>query len=460
MQGDSVSQALAEPIPTVAPAAPVQWTDDHVDEAGALDDFTGWAAPVGAPTLFRMDGWMHPAVRCWIAELGDASGFRGLRYKRTLLRVTCTGRGWRDDAFARFVTVCEGLERAAALGCDFADFVYGSAADLGPEAMDTEGMARFSPAEIAGSEGALTTFVPDRIYRWYEGVDLHTGRSAYLPAVMTFLPGELLDGERFWLPLSTGVALHATMEQAIAGGICEVAERDAAALCWLQKLPLPLLDPAALLPETAEIVRWFAERGVRTLVFDATTDLGIPAAWCLQLCDDSELVGQGSATAAALDSAGAAHKAVLECVNAREFHRTTAPPPRAYRQFKTIVSGAVHMSRRSRRSAFDFLLDRLDERPVSPGKALPAGTPAEALASLLGLLAERGEPVYAADLTSREARQAGMYTARAVLPRLVPMSLRPPVKYAATPRLYEAPARMGYPVRPESRLTPYPIPLG
>jgi ribosomal protein S12 methylthiotransferase accessory factor len=278
---------------------------------------------------------------------------------------------------------------------------------------------------------------------------------------MTFLTTETVQGEGFWQPISTGVAVHRTVEQALVAAVLEAVERDAAALCWLQKLPLPLLDPAVLRPETAELLAWSAERGLRTFVFDLTTDLGIPVAWCLQLCDGSVKAAQLAATGAGPDSATAAHNAVLECVGAREFYTVASGPPRTYDRYVEPTDGARHMARRARRPAFDFLTDRLDERATVPGRDLGGGdTAAGRLARLLEVLREHDQPAYAADLTCREAVTAGLSCVRVVLPRLVPMSLRPRAAFRGTPRLFDAPARMGYPVLPESRLNPYPIPLG
>ena len=438
-----------------------QWTGDTAPPDGPLDDFTGWAGVMSAPQRVRADGWLHPAVRSWFVDIGDMLDLRGVPYVRHWPSVQGTGHGWDDDTHGRFVAICEGLERYSSFVYDLNDFTYACAADLGAAAMDSDRMARFSRAEMAAHPaGVLSRFSRDRTYRWHDGVDLHTGGRAWLPAVMTYLVTEMLETERFWLPLSTGIAVHGTVEHALVGGIAEAVERDAAALCWLQKLPLPLVDPAALAPETVELVRWSADRGMRTLLFDATTDLGIPAVWCLQLSDKSRRAGQICATAAGLDTSSTAHRAVLECLPAREHLESTPSTIRSYRDYAEVTDGAVHMSRRGRRSAFDFLLDRLDERPVVPGRELTAGTPAEALAVLLRVLQEHGQPAYAADLTSREAQQAGLTATRVVLPRLVPMSLQPLSAYRATPRLYEAPARMGHRVLPESRLNRYPIPLG
>lgn len=447
------------PGATVGGGRADQWTwTDGVDGSGELDRFAGPAGVVSAAQLFRTDGWLHPGLRVWMTGSGDVAAARGLRQLGTEQTIS-TGREWEDDARSRLVALCEGFERHCSLLYDSSEFVVASADDLGPRAMTFEGMARFSAAEIRRSGGALQAPSRAATIRWYDGVDLHSASPAWLPATMTFITAELLVPERFWLPFSTGVAVHRTAELALVRAICEIAERDAAALCWLQKIPMPLVDPAVLSPVTRQLVDWFADRDVRTLFFDATTELGIPTVWCLQLSDDVADLAQTCATATALDHATAAHKAAVECTSGREILHALPSPPASYSRYTGVTPGAIHLAGRSRRAAFDFLLADLGDRPIAEPRAVAGSTPADQLGHLLEILDEHDQPAFAADLSTREATEAGLVAARVVLPRMMPMSVKPRAAYRGTPRLYQAPAAMGHPIRPESRLNPYPIPL-
>jgi len=435
-----------------------QWADPTraEREVAALDDFVGWTGVLGVDFESRTDGWLHPRVRVWAAVIGDVLAARR-RHLRTTLS-PCTGRSWDDAAHARFISICEGIERYTSYVYDVNEFTQASAIELGSAAMSFDGMARFSLPEMARAGSSLGR--PDRWaqIRWCEGVDLHTGGPVFVPAVMAYIVSERLEGETFWIPFSTGVAVHRTMEEALLGAICEVVERDAAMMSWLQRLPLPLLDDDVPPAETEELAGWFAERGVRTLLFDATTDIGIPTVWCLQLCDRSPRAAQVVGTACGPDHRTAARKAVLECVALRDIVDLMPPPPRDYSKYSGVIAGAVHMSRSARRKAFSFLLEGLSDRAVVPGRSVD-GTPAQQLDHLLGVLRARGLSAYAVDLTTRETEQAGLVAVRAVLPQLLPLSVQPRAQYRATPRLYKAPALMGHPVRSESRLNPYPMPV-
>jgi ribosomal protein S12 methylthiotransferase accessory factor len=440
-----------------------QWTwSEGRDGGSAQDGLAGRAGVVSAAQLFRTDGWLHPDLKVWMVSSGDIEVARGARRIRPHDPVISTGRVWKDDAHSRMIAICEGLERYCSLVYDWTEFTLARVDDLGPHAMSFHQIAQFSAAEITRSGGLLRRPPRTRAIRWYEGVDLYTAHPAWLPAAMTFIVAELMDAERFWLPFSTGAAIHQTTEAALVAAICEIVERDAAALCWLQKLPPPLLDPVVLLPSTKQLVDWFADRGIRTLLFDITTDLGIPTVWCLQLCetaDHTDRLAQVCATATALDPSDAAHKAVVECTSGREILHELPTPPARYAEYADVTEGAIHMARRSRRRAFAFLIENLKNRRISPGRTVPGTTPADQLGYLLEILERHDQPAYAADLTTREITQAGLVAVRVILPRLLPMSVQPRASYRGTPRLYQAPANMGYPPRSESRLNPYPVPL-
>jgi ribosomal protein S12 methylthiotransferase accessory factor len=117
------------------------------------------------------------------------------------------------------------------------------------------------------------------------------------------------------------------------------------------------------------------------------------------------------------------------------------------------------MARPGKLRAFRFLIDGLGSRSRTYREPLAAGTPEGDLSTVLGLLKRADQPAYAVDITSAECRTAGIVAARAVLPRLLPMTLTRYDQCRGTPRLYQAPAAMGYPVRSERELNSYPVPM-
>jgi ribosomal protein S12 methylthiotransferase accessory factor len=69
-------------------------------------------------------------------------------------------------------------------------------------------------------------------------------------------------------------------------------------------------------------------------------------------------------------------------------------------------------------------------------------------------------PVYAVDLSTDEAIRAGFRVVRVLIPSLQPLSFHYRARYLGHPRLYDAPAKMGYAVRAEGELNPWPQAFG
>jgi ribosomal protein S12 methylthiotransferase accessory factor len=371
------------------------------------------------------------------------------------------GRTYRDPARGRVLAVGEALERFAQFTVDESQLTTASAVELGDVAMDLDRVPRCSVRERRRPGCPVTAPDKTRPIRWVSAVDLHSGSDVLVPATMACLGLERWPAERFWIPISTGGAVHVTFEAAIVNGICEVIERDALTLTWLQKLPLPRLADDRLPADAREIVHWCAEHGIDTRLFDATTNVGVPTVYCLQTTRDPTIdrMAQVVACATNFDPSTAAVRAVLEAIGIRAGLIADTDYPRRYRDFASVTDGALMMGRRRRRGAFGFLLDDLPARPVSWPGGRRLGSDLDRLAFLLRRLNELGMSAYVVDLTRRELDLTDLVAVQVIVPELQPMSLRPSAQYRGHPRLYDAPARMGMRVLPESRLNPFPQPM-
>lgn len=429
------------------------------DQAAALENATAISGPFGAVSSARRvksDGWMPPKCVLYAAWVGDRPAREGSPSWNSET-VVGLGRAYGDPEHARLVAISEALERMAFSTID-RPFVTASAAELGEEAMDLDLVPRCSAREVRRLRSPTVRADKSQRIRWTLGVDMTAHREVFIPANMVYLLPLSRPEERFWLPISTGAAAHTSVEAALVNGICEVVERDAIALTWLQRLPLPRLSDDCVSDDAREVIDWCRNHGILTHLFDATTDLGIPVVYCVQTTDNprvSQLVGG----AADLDMRSAVLRAVLEVASQRMGLCVRRDQPRGYADFRSATDGAAIMSRGSRRPAFAFLLDGLSDRPVSHPASRQFTSDAERLAFLLRCLSERGMSVFVADLSTRELDESGYVVVHVIIPQLQPMSLQPLVQYRAHDRLYDAPRKMGMRVLPERRLNPYPQPI-
>ncbi|WP_436535067.1 YcaO-like family protein [Actinoplanes sp. HUAS TT8] len=400
----------------------------------------------------------NPPLKVFSADLGDVS---------TVMATMCgpdclgsldgTGTGVDPD-LARTVGIAEALERYANCLYDDAQLHWATADELGDEALDLDVLPRCSATELADPRCPLT--LPDKSgrMRWIRGMNLRTRKLSWVPAVLVYMHYSAHGAESITNPISTGAATHYDPVRAITGALCEVIERDAISLIWLQKLALPRIELDVVTPELQRYLDLYADRDVTVQLFDATTDLGIPTVYGVSIAPNHPACSIVVSCATGLDPQIAAAKAISETVSVRIALQGEKAPDDV-QDFSGVSDGAIYMGAPERASAFDFLTGSTARRKLSEMPNLATGDSAADLRVVLGRLDAAGLDSYVVDLTPDEAIRAGMTVVRAVIPGLLPLSFTYRSRFLGSPRLYEAPVRMGYPSRAESELNTWPQPF-
>jgi len=330
--------------------------------------------------------------------------------------------------------------------------------ELDGAAIDPLRIPRCSSTELAAPGCPLRPLDPEAPIRWIRGVDLASGVATWVPAVMAcYALREAAPSERFWNPISTGYAVHTDPVEALVRGICEVIERDALAVSWLQKLPLPSVADRHLSDLALVLLAWSRRHFIQTYLLDATTDTAVPTVFCLQVApyDPQGAHMLGCSTGRSIQSA--AQRALAEVCVSRPFFYADGEPPENFGDFNSIGDGCRYMARPSRAAAFGFLVDGAHDRIAPERQPLPQDSRGT-LAWLVTSLSRKGMQVIAVNRTTRELALAGLTAVNVIVPDLQPMSLRPLAQYRAHPRLYAAPELMGYPSLTEEELNPWPVP--
>lgn len=355
-----------------------------------------------APTLTRSSDTVT------LARLGDVSALRGLtsvnRFGVELDGIGCHA----DPEVAARIAVMEALERYSAAAGDEREWVLGSASEMGDAGIDLSDAARCSPTEIARAGFPLARWEHDQPLRWAAGWSLVTGREVWVPAVMSHLGvTPAYPAERFWLQTSSGCAAATTLEDALLGACLELIERDAFAIAWLQRLPLPRLRPAADWDEVR--ATWAGdEDAARLSLFDATSDLGVPTALAVLLPPPGSALPPAVGAACSDVASHAALKALRELtvVRACLWGGPGSPTPPA------VVPDM----------AFDHLLGAAPAL-AAPARDRPACAPiAERLARIVATLAGDASDVVAVELTPVELDGTDVRVVRVIVPALVPFS--------------------------------------
>ncbi|NUP39870.1 MAG: hypothetical protein HOY76_23405 [Streptomyces sp.] len=371
----------------------------------------------------------------------------------------CGGTAWDDQETAQLLAVAEAAERYAGSDLLGEESIWATARELAGQCLDPERYPQCSAQEYANRACPVTRFDPSAPIRWVRGLDLVSQQQIWVPAVMAcYSLADVVPAEEFTYRLSTGYAVHTDPVEAAVRGLCEVVERDIISILWLQQLPLPALSPQDHTAELDELIEWCRRRFIRVHLFDATSDIGVPAAYCVLAADHDRracrVVGAGTGR----NLSRAAQKALHEAITGIDLSRD-GEIPSSLADFHDISDGGRFMAVPERSGAFNFLLT--GAAPANPQRRSPdlPGSPDEALSALVRSLADAGMRPVVVDRTPVELAAVGLTAVNAIVPELQPMSLHPLAQFKAHPRLYQAPARMGYRVLAEGQLNPWPQPF-
>ena len=365
-----------------------------------------------------------------------------------------------DPELAWIRAVMEGAERYACLASTPEQFITATGHELGREALDLDSIGRCSAREYADPKCTMRPADKAQPIRWVKGYSLIDRKPRLVPAIMTHLGLQPTAGERFWDMISTGIAAHFDLTTALVSAICESIERDAIAISWLARLPLPRIDvgeppPAALAPNLGRLRQSLLQHHL----FDATTDMGVPTAYAVQLLDGHPHLSQYVNCATEFSAAGACAKTIREGAPARPVFEDGYRFPDQVDDFVELHDGAAYMGRPEQRSAFDFLLNTPNRRALADMEVDVGADPASRLRFLLAKLREKGMDAVAVDLTTDELRELGVWVIRVVIPGLMPMSPNYRARYLDHPRLYSYPEQAGYGRLHEDQINQLPQPF-
>jgi ribosomal protein S12 methylthiotransferase accessory factor len=373
------------------------------------------------------------------------------------------GSSLDDPVTASTVALAEAAERYAgkAPGLDVACRLA-RAAELDGPVVDLRRLPRCSASEYATPGCRVRPFDADSVIHWSRGIELGSGAPMWVPSVMAVYGlHNRTPGERFWVGISTGYAVHTDPLVALCSAICEVVERDIIEILWQQQLPLPPVAARELTASCGTMLRWAEDHFIRVVLFDATTDMGVPTAYCLLIAEHNARARHAVSCATGVTLGDAAEKCVRDAVSFSD-HFGGMPDPDTIkmdrRDFTAIDDGQRYMGLAEHAPAFDFLLDGYEDRGPHERPALPQN-PEDRLSSLIDTVTDKGMQAIAVDRTTSELAAAGLTAVCVVIPDLQPMTLKPLAQFRAHPRLYLAPTLMGYRALPEADLNPWPQPF-
>lgn len=375
----------------------------------------------------------------------------------------------RNDAFIKFLG--ETFERTSNAFYKKSDLVFSSFSKLKQKslnAVNPEDFSGFSQNQLKKEYLAKTKVDKDSVLGWTRGKSLITGKKILIPAQTVYTPYKYENGETIIrLPITTGAAAHTDFGRALYRGICEVIERDAFMIFYLNKLSPPIVNLENSFDGCFKpIVKSIERYNLEVYVLDITTDIPVPAFLTLIIDRTGEGPVVSPGNKADLDIKKAIEGSIEEALKVRYFGRhkfiqnqDSAPAiGKNYGPTRTTTGRCLFWSRPEMIKEIEFF--------ISGPKKILSGSPVDSgsednLEKIITYLNNNNLEAIAVDTTIAQAKECGFSAVMVVMPQFQPLYLWEEYKCLGGRRLYEVPVKLGYFDKPkkEEELNSVPHPF-
>ncbi len=283
---------------------------------------------------------------------------------------------------------------------------------------------------------------------WIRGKSLMSNKDVLIPAQLIYVPYVYQHSEpalRF--PISTGAAAGASLEGALYRGICEVIERDAFMIHYLNKLSSPRVNLSSLKNAIINnVLRLYRRYNLELYIFDITTDLKVPVFAAITI----DKTGIGPAVSVGLKAGFDIETDIIGAIEESLMVRSWA-------RDKFIQGGKKHKDKENiisleDRESFwfpvsvikylDFWLKSKSSKKLdlSYKKDLDGNY----FKKIIQVLKTENIEAFYTDITDNEIKKYGLLAIKTVIPKLQPLYLDERDSYLKLDRLFSAPVRMGF----------------
>lgn len=302
---------------------------------------------------------------------------------------------------------------------------------------------------------------------WLPARELPGRNRVWVPAGMIYLN---FSGEQpqdiLCPPTSSGSAAGRDLDSAVFRGLMEAVERDAFMITWLNRLPVPAIDYSRLRGPCGTIRDHYARYGVEVRAFLLATDLPVTAVMAVGFQREGEgpaaVVGLGCA----LDPESALRGALFEVCQMRpsEAERHAGGESaklNSYSDVHTLEEHAHYFCRQDHMNEMDFLDKTSNLVKFEDLWDHSTGSVDGDLNFLVNELRNIGSRALFSDVTTPDLAGFPIKVVRALATQLQPIAFGHDQQRLGGARLFELPAKLGYPggVRTEAQLNPCPHPL-
>ena len=368
---------------------------------------------------------------------------------------------------ARAAAIGEALERYSALYVPRERVRLTTARSLGEAAVRPSRFALFHPTQHATGDLPFAEFTEHTTTAFVEGMSLHDGASAYLPAELVYLGRPATATLPIAYSTSNGLACAATFTEAVLRALLELVERDAVMLAWKCCLSLPQLDWTD--DEDLELYdrRFFGRTGVPFGVVDGSAFLDIPIAVAVVHGPPGSgaALTMGAGASATIGDAWLAAVSeafgVYRWVRQQTLAQAPGTPPPEPDRIESFEEHLLYYAQPEHAELAAFLDGSTERRQTRSVPPLEGASPRSQLEAVLRRLERHQLSAYAVDVTSPDVRSLGLCVARVIVPELCPLDVSHQARFLGGTRLYTAAHEAGLVPAPldPADLNPLPHPF-
>lgn len=294
------------------------------------------------------------------------------------------------------------------------------------------------------SDPKFKQFVYDRNskFYWDWGFDFFTLKKILVPSQLISVPYKYFYEQVIREPISTGAALSTSLGGAIYRGICEIVERDAFMITYLNKLRRSCIDLDKSGQQLKELKEIYSRYNLELIVVDVTTDLQISA--MMGLVIDRTGIGPAISVglSADLNPTTAAIKAVKEALHSRPWIRRLMLKNVKNIDVNSFEGRALYWSSPKMIDKLDFIINNT-EKIILKSNIVDMSI-REKITTTLRILKKSELLTYFVDLTTPKIKKNGFYVVKVIIPKLQPLYLNENTKCLGNERLKSVPRRLGF----------------
>lgn len=352
----------------------------------------------------------------------------------------------------------ESIERYCISICNYKTLTVASYKDLKKEAINIFKFIKFSPDQLKDKRFKYYLFNEKSKFKWVSGFSLKDNKKVLIPAQLVYVPYKFGKEMVIRDPITTGAAASTSLGGAIYRGICEIIERDAFMITYLNNLTRESVDLEFSNPKLKKMFDICKRYRLELKIIDITTDLGIRAMMGIII----DLTGLGPAISIGLssdlDPVIAAIGAAEEAFHTRPWIRNEMMKQNKDRNVNNQIGRGLFWSDPKMIKKCDFLFNDKKNKHLKQKYKLRY-TP-EKLKKVLSILINKfNYNVYFMEVTTPEVKNAGFIVVKVIIPELQPLYLDDRFPYLGGERLSTVPAKLGFKNIHKTNLNKLPHPF-